>query len=62
MSSKTWIDPKSHYQATGSVDFSGRMTNAEVTDNNGITRDRNRTFESEQEFCAWARRDAGISW
>ncbi len=62
MSSATWVDPKSHYQATGSVDYSGKMTGAEVTDNNGITRDRNRTFESEQEFVAWARRDAGISW
>ena len=58
---ETWVDQKSHYQATGQVDSSGRMTGAEVTDNNGFTRDRNRTFGSKDEFCAWARRDAGFS-
>lgn len=61
MARQTWVDQKSRYQANGDVDFSGRMTGAEVTDNNGMTRDRNRTFGSEQEFAAWARRDAGFS-
>ena len=58
---ETWVDQKSHYQATGQVDFSGKMTNAEITDNNGITRDRNRTFQSKKEFYAWARRATGTS-
>lgn len=61
MEHKTWVDSRTHYQATGYVDSSGKMTDAEVTDNNGITRDRNRTFASESEFSNWARRDAGMS-
>jgi hypothetical protein len=60
MARETWVDRKSHYQAQGEV-ANGKMTGAEVVDNNGRTRDRNRTFESEQAFCAWARSDAGMS-
>lgn len=60
MAQETWFEEKSHYQATGTVDSSGRMTNAEVTDSNGFTRDRDRTFDSKEDFASWARRDAGI--
>jgi hypothetical protein len=62
MANNTWIDPNSHYMATGEVDSSGRMTNAEVTDNNGITKDRNRTFDSEADFSSWARQASGTNW
>ena len=62
MAHGTWIEPKSHYQATGDVDGLGKMTNAEITDNNGITRDRDRTFESQAAFESWAKSDAGINW
>jgi hypothetical protein len=62
MSNETWLEPKSHYMATGPVDFSGKMTDAEITDNNGFTKDRNRTFDSQEDFFAWAKQSAGISW
>ena len=55
MATETWIDPTSHYQATGQVS-GGRMTDATITDNNGITRDRNRTFNSKADFIAWVKR------
>ncbi|WP_141717908.1 hypothetical protein [Nocardia altamirensis] len=61
MPNETWIEPKSHYQATGSVS-NGRMTNAEVTDNNGLLKDRNRTFDSKEDFYRWAKKSAGINW
>jgi hypothetical protein len=52
MANETWLDSNSHYMATGAVDYSGRMTDAEVTDNNGTTKDRKRTFDSQADFCA----------
>lgn len=60
MARETWVEPRSHYQATGMVS-GGRMTDAEITDNNGITSDRGRSFDSEADFAAWARKDAGMS-
>lgn len=62
MERKTWIEPKSHYQANGWVDFSGKMTEAEITDNNGFIKDRDRTFDSIEEFYEWAKQSAGIFW
>lgn len=62
MARQTWIEPKSHYQAVGDVDSSGRMTGAEITDNNGFTKDRNRTFQSKGDFYDYAKKSAGISW
>lgn len=61
MALEGWVDPKSHYIATGEVS-GGRMTAASVEDNNGITVDRNRTFDSKEDFFTWARQCAGISW
>lgn len=58
----TWFEPKSKYLAQGWVDFTGKMTDAEVTDGHGFTKDRNRTFESEEEFATWAKESAGIFW
>lgn len=57
---ETWFDPTSRYQATGWV-RGGRMTDAEVIDSNGFTRERDRTFASKQEFYSWARKDSGMS-
>lgn len=60
MAREMWFEPKSHYQASGQVDPSGRMTDAEITDNHGMTKDRGRTFESKQDFFEWAKRAAGF--
>lgn len=62
MSNETWIEPKSHYMATGSVDYRGKMTGAEITDNNGFTKDRNRSFDSKEDFYTYAKESAGIRW
>lgn len=62
MARESWIDHKSHYQVTGDVDASGKMTDGEVTDNNGFTKDRNRTFESRAAFESYAQQSAGINW
>lgn len=60
MANDTWMEPISHWMATGAVDSSGRMTGAEITDNHGMTRDRDRTFNSQPEFAAWAQQSAGV--
>ncbi len=61
MALEGWVDPKSHYTATGEVS-GDRMTDATVDDTNGTTIDRNLTFESKEDFFTWARQRAGISW
>lgn len=50
-----WIDPASHWKATGQVDSAGRMSGATVDDNNGSTRSRNETFSSKQDFAGWVK-------
>ena len=50
-----WIDPSTHWKATGQVDSSGKMTGGTVTDNNGTVRTRDKTFDSEQSFKAWVK-------
>lgn len=57
-----WIEPKSHYTASGWVDFSGKMTGATITDNNGFTRDYDLEFDSKEAFFAYAKDKAGILW
>jgi post-segregation antitoxin (ccd killing protein) len=61
MARETWIEKKSHWQATGEATSGGRMTGAEITDNNGSTRDRNRDFESQAEFVQYALKQAGMA-
>lgn len=60
MAVECWIERKSHYQATGMVS-GGRMTDAEIMNSGGVMVDRNRSFDSEADFIAWAKKDAGIS-
>ncbi len=47
-----WIDPSSHWKATGDVQ-GGAMTSATIIDNNGIERDRGVSFSSEADFRSW---------
>lgn len=54
MAAECWIDPVTHFKATGQVS-GGVMTNATVEDNNGITVTRDKTFESKSAFIQWVR-------
>lgn len=58
MAIEGWLDPVNHYKAVGQV-TNGKMTGATIDDRNGTTVDRNRTFESKDEFLAWARAKSG---
>jgi len=51
-----WIDPASHWKATGQVDSTGRMTDATVIDHTGAERTRNATFSSKADFINWVKR------
>ncbi|MFB6718692.1 hypothetical protein ACFCV3_00940 [Kribbella sp. NPDC056345] len=62
MDRETWLEPKSKYMANGWVDFAGKMTEAEITDGHGFLKDRDRTFESKEEFFTYAKDAAGILW
>lgn len=52
----TWIDPSSHWKATGRLLSNGSLTGVTVEDANGITWARYLHFTSEQDFISWVRR------
>lgn len=60
MALEGWIEPRSHYKATGQVS-GGKMTGATVDDTNGTTIDRNASFDSKDAFFSWARKRTGVS-
>lgn len=59
MAEIVWIDPRTHWAATVRRQSHGSFRAGTVEDTNGVTRGRDLSFTSKEDFIAWVGRLTG---